>query len=62
MREKDIKSTYLLSSKDKTLLIRGNSLLILNLLLDSLDRVAGLDVESDGLSSKCLYENLHVVF
>ena len=62
MREKDKKSTYLLSSKDKTLLIRRNSFLILNLLLHSLDRVAGLDVESDGLSGKCLYENLHVVF
>ena len=61
LRENDKKSTYLLSSKDKTLLIRRNSFLILNLLLHTLDRVAGLDVERDGLSGKCFHENLHFI-
>ena len=48
----------LLSSKDKTLLVRGDSFLILNLRLNIIDRVTGLDVESDGLSGKGLYKNL----
>jgi hypothetical protein len=48
----------LLSSKDKTLLIRGDSFLVLDLSLDIIDSVAGLDIESDGLSGESFYENL----
>ena len=40
----------LLSSEDQTLLIWGNSLLVLNLSLHVLDGVRRLDVESDRLS------------
>ena len=49
----------LLSSKDKTLLVRGNTLLVLNLLLHSLDGIRGLNFEGDGLAGKGLDENLH---
>jgi len=52
----------LLSSKDQALLIRGNSLLVLNLLLDIIDRVRGLDIKGDSLSSEGLDENLHCLF
>jgi hypothetical protein len=41
----------LLAGEDKTLLVRRNALLVLNLALDVVDRVAGFDLESDGLSS-----------
>ena len=44
----------LLSGKDQTLLIRRNSLLVLDLGLYVLDRVAGFDLESDSLSSEGL--------
>jgi hypothetical protein len=44
----------LLPGEDQTLLIRWNSLLVLNLGLDVLNRVAGFDLESDGLSSEGL--------
>jgi hypothetical protein len=50
----------LLSGKDETLLIRRNSLLILNLGLDVVNGIGWLHDESDGLSSKGLHENLHV--
>ena len=42
----------LLSSENQTLLIWGNSLLVLNLSLHILDRIGGLDVESNSLSCK----------
>ena len=48
----------LLSSKNKTLLIRGDALLVLNLGLNVVDGVAGLNVEGDGLASQGLNENL----
>ena len=51
----------LLSSEDKTLLVRGDTLLVLDLLLHSLDGVRGLDFEGDSLPSEGLHENLHVV-
>jgi len=50
----------LLASENKTLLIRGNSFLILDLLLDLLDGVGTLDLKGDGLSSKSLDEDLHL--
>jgi len=40
----------LLTSEDQSLLIWGNSLLILDLSLDILNRVRGLDLKSDGLT------------
>ena len=49
----------LLSSEDKTLLIRGDSLLILDLSLYIIDSVAWLNIKCNGLTSKSLYENLH---
>ena len=51
----------LLASEDKTLLIWGDTFLVLDLGLDVLDRVGGLDIESDGFTSEGLDENLHVV-
>ena len=48
----------LLSGKDKTLLIRGNSFLVLDLGLDVVNGVAWLDIKSDGLSGQSLDENL----
>ena len=50
----------LLACKDKALLVRGNTLLVLDLCLDVLDRVGRLDFECDRLSCQGLYENLHV--
>ena len=41
----------LLSGEDQTLLVRGNALLVLDLRLDIVDRVAGLDLQSYGLAS-----------
>jgi hypothetical protein len=49
----------LLAGKDQTLLVRGNTLLILDFLLDIVDGIRGLDLEGDGLTSKGLYEDLH---
>ena len=50
----------LLACKDETLLIRGNTLLVLDLGLDGLDRVAGLHNKRDRLARERLYEDLHV--
>jgi len=49
----------LLASEDKTLLIRGDALLVLDLCLHSLDGVGALHLKRDGLASKGLYEDLH---
>ena len=49
----------LLTSEDESLLIRRNTFLVLDLLLDVLDLIGGLNIESNGLSCKCLYEDLH---
>ena len=48
----------LLSGENQTLLVRGNSFLVLDLGLDVLDSVSGLDIERDGLSGQSLDENL----
>ena len=52
----------LLSSEDESLLIWGDSLLVLDLGLDVLDGVGGLHIKSDGLSGQSLDKYLHVVF
>jgi hypothetical protein len=44
----------LLASEDKTLLIRGNTLLVLDLRLDIVDGVRGFDLEGDGLAGEGL--------
>jgi len=49
----------LLASKDQTLLIRWDTLLVLNLGLDVLDGVRWLDVEGDCFTSQRFDENLH---
>merc|ERR1711972_859318 len=49
----------LLSSKDQSLLIWGNTLLVLDLGLDVLDAVRRLDLEGDGLPGEGLDEDLH---
>ena len=51
----------LLTGKDKTLLIRRDALLIMNLCLHVAHRVSRLHIKSDGLACKSLHENLHVV-
>merc|ERR1712228_959840 len=49
----------LLASEDQSLLIWGNSLLVLDLGLDVLNRVGWFDLEGDGLASQGLDEDLH---
>ena len=49
----------LLSSEDESLLIRWDSLLVLDLGLDVLNGVGWLDLKGDGLSSEGLDEDLH---
>ena len=50
----------LLAGEDQTLLIRGDALLILDLLLDVVDGVTRLNLEGDGLASQSLNEDLHL--
>ena len=49
----------LLSGEDQTLLIGGNSFLVLDLRLDVVDSIRGLDLKGDGLAGEGLHENLH---
>ena len=49
----------LLSSENEALLVRGNSLLVLNLRLDVIDGVGRLHLEGDGLAGESLHEDLH---
>ena len=49
----------LLARKDEPLLVRGDALLVLDLGLDVVDRVAGLDLERDGLAREGAYKDLH---
>ena len=49
----------LLSGEDKTLLVRGDSFLVLDLLFHGLDGIRGLYLEGDGLSCEGLHEDLH---
>jgi len=41
----------LLSSEDQALLVRRNAFLVLDLALDVVDSVGGLDLKGDGLAS-----------
>ena len=49
----------LLAGEDEALLVRGDALLVLDLGLDVLDGVVGLDLKRDGLAGQCLDEDLH---
>jgi len=49
----------LLSGKDKTLLIRGDTLLVLNLRFHIIDGIGRLNLEGDSLASEGLDEDLH---
>jgi len=49
----------LLASEDQSLLIRGDTFLVLDLSLDVFNGVRGFDVKSDGLASQSLDEDLH---
>ena len=49
----------LLVSEDQPLLVRGDSLLILDFGLYVLDAIAGLDLQGEGLSGQGLYKDLH---
>jgi len=49
----------LLTSKDQSLLIWGNAFLVLNLLLDIVNRVRWLHLKGDGLARERLHEDLH---
>ena len=49
----------LLSGKDESLLVRWDSLLVLNLGLHVVNSIRGLDIKSDGLTGESLDENLH---
>jgi len=49
----------LLSSKNEPLLVGRNALLVLNLGLDIVNGVGGLDIQSDGLACQRLDKDLH---
>ena len=49
----------MLSGEDESLLIWGNSFLILDLGFDVLNSVCWFDIKGDGLTSKSLNEDLH---
>ena len=49
----------LLAGEDQPLLIWGDTLLVLDLGLDVLNAIGGLDLEGDGLPSEGLDEDLH---
>ena len=49
----------LLASENKTLLVWGDSFFVLDFSFDVIDGVAWLDFQGNGLSGKCLDENLH---
>jgi len=56
---KSVTILQLLTGKDKTLLIRGNTFLILDLSLHIVDAVSGLHLKGDSLTRQGLHENLH---
>ena len=50
----------LLAGEDETLLVWRDSFLVLDLSLDGINGVAGLNLEGDGLACKRFHEDLHV--
>ena len=53
--------TKMRDCEDETLLVWGNALLVLDLGLDSVNGVAGLDLEVDGLAGQCVHKDFHVL-
>ena len=49
----------LLSGEDKTLLIRRDAFLVLDLGLHVVDSIRGLNIKSNSLTGECLDEDLH---
>ena len=49
----------LLAGKNQTLLIRGDTFLVLDLLLDVFNGIAGFDIKSDGLAREGFDKDLH---
>ena len=49
----------LLTRKDQALLVRRNAFLVLDLLLDVLDRIRAVHIESDSLACQRLNKDLH---
>ena len=49
----------LLAGEDQSLLVRGDALLVLDLGLDIVNGVGGLDLKGDGLAREGLDEDLH---
>ena len=49
----------LLAGKDEALLVGRDALLVLDLRLDVINRVRGLNLEGDGLAGKRLHKDLH---
>ena len=49
----------LLARKDEALLVRGNTLLVLDLRLHIVNRVGRLHLERDGLARQRLHKDLH---
>ena len=49
----------LLAGENQALLVRRNPLLVLNLGLDALNRVTGIHVQCNRLTSKSLHKDLH---
>jgi len=52
----------LFSCEDQPLLVWGDPLLVLDLGLDVLDGIAGLDLKGDGLPGQGFHENLHLLY
>jgi len=50
----------LLTGEDQSLLVRRDAFLLLNLSLDIVDRVGGLDLKGDSLTGEGLDEDLHL--
>ena len=50
----------LLTSENQSLLVGGDALLVLNLGLDVVNGIGGLDLKSDGLARESLNEDLHL--
>jgi len=49
----------LLAGEDQALLVRGDSLLVLDFGFDIVNRVRAFDLKGDGLAREGLHENLH---
>jgi len=50
----------LFASEDQTLLVGGNTFLVLDLGFDIIDSIRGFNLESDGFAREGLHEDLHV--